>query len=41
MTTTPLPVPVPEPATWALFGVGALMLAVYGQRRRRGSAKIA
>jgi hypothetical protein len=32
---------VPEPATWALFGVGALMLAVYGQRRRNRSAKIA
>jgi hypothetical protein len=26
--------PVPEPGTWALVSVGALMLAVYGQRRR-------
>jgi hypothetical protein len=40
---SPIPIgePVPEPATWALFGVGALMLAVYGQRRRNRSAKIA
>ena len=30
-----------EPATWALFGVGALMLAVYAGRRRNSSAKIA
>jgi hypothetical protein len=32
---------VPEPATWALFGVGALMLMVYGQRQRKRAAKIA
>jgi hypothetical protein len=37
----PVPVPVPEPGTWALVSVGALMLAVYGQRRRNSSAKIA
>ena len=31
--------PVPEPATWSLFGVGALMLGLAGWRRRKVAAR--
>jgi PEP-CTERM motif len=33
--------PVPEPATWVLISAGALMLALYAQRRRVRLPKIA
>ena len=37
-TTNCLPVNAPEPGSLALLGAGLLTLALFGMRRRRGSA---